>query len=176
MELCNADRLAGMPLLRPEEETKVREWFAELEQPVELLVALKAGSIAGEAGDARPGRPDAFGVQGPEETPRAGSGDVDFGTEMVRICEGLAELGDGVSCRVEEEPEGFPRFPSVSIRPDGRDAGVRYDGLPWGYELGSIVGAIVEAGREQPTLRPESMAALDELERDLAVDVFVTPT
>ena len=32
----------------------MREWFAELERPVELLVALKAGSAAGEAGDVRP--------------------------------------------------------------------------------------------------------------------------
>ena len=142
-----------MPLLRPDEETKVREWFAELERPVELLVAL-----------------------GPEETPRAGSGDVDFGTEMVRVCEGLAELGERVTCRVEEEPEGFPRFPAVSVRPDGRDAGLRYDGLPWGYELGSLVGAVVEAGRAEPTLRPESLEALETLENDLALDVFVTPT
>ena len=95
-----------MPLLRTEEETKVREWFAELERPVELLVAL-----------------------GPEETPRAGSGDVGFGAEMVRVCEGLAELGERVNCRVEEEPEGFPRFPSVSIRPEGQDVGVRYDDI-----------------------------------------------
>ena len=142
-----------MPLLRSEEETKVREWFADLERPVELLVAL-----------------------GPEETPRAGSGDVDFGTEMVRVCEELAKLGERVTCRVEEEPEGFPRFPSVSVRPDGRDAGVRYDGLPWGYELGSLVGAVVEAGRADSTLRPDSLVALEELERDLTVDVFVTPT
>jgi alkyl hydroperoxide reductase subunit AhpF len=142
-----------MPLLRAEEESKVREWFAELVRPVELVVAL-----------------------GPEETPRAGSGDVDFGAEMVRVCEGLAALGERVTCRVEEEPEGFPRFPSVSIRPDGRDASVRYDGLPWGYELGSLVGGVVEAGREESTLRPDSLAALEELERDLSVDVFVTPT
>ena len=140
----------------------MREWFAELERPVELLVALKAGS--------------AFGVRGPEETPRAGSGDVDFGTEMVRVCEGLAELGERVTCRVEEEPEGFPRFPAVSVRPEGRHVGVRYDGLPWGYELGSLVGAIVEAGRAEPTLRPESVEALQALEQDLALDVFVTPT
>ena len=53
---------------------------------------------------------------------------------------------------------------------------VRYDGLPWGYELGSLVGGIVEAGREEPTLRPESVAALEELDRDLTLDVFVTPT
>jgi len=142
-----------MALLRPEEEAKVREWFTELERPVQLLVAL-----------------------GPEETPRAGSGDVDFGAEMVRVCEGLAELGDLVSCWVEQEPEGFPRFPAVSIRPDGRDAGVRYDGLPWGYELGSLVGAIVDAGRAESTLRPESLTALGQLDRDLALEVFVTPT
>jgi alkyl hydroperoxide reductase subunit AhpF len=140
-------------LLRAEEEAKVREWFAELGRRVELVVAL-----------------------GPEETPQAGSGDVDFGAEMVRVCEGLAELGDRVGCRVEHEPEGFPRFPSVSVRPDGRDVGVRYDGLPWGYELGSLVGAIVEAGREEPALRPDSREALAELDRELALDVFVTPT
>src|SRR5215813_161076 len=109
MTVSNEVRLAHMPILRSEEETKVREWFAGLERSVELLVAL-----------------------GPEETPGVASRDVDFGAEMVRVCEGLAELGDGVTCRVEEEPEGFPRFPAVSIRPDGQDTGVRYDGLPWG--------------------------------------------
>jgi alkyl hydroperoxide reductase subunit AhpF len=142
-----------MALLRDEEETKVREWFAALERPVELVVGL-----------------------GPEETPRPGSGDVDFGTEMVRLCEGLAELGGFVTCGVEDEPDGFPRFPAVSIRPDGHDVGVRYDGLPWGYELSSLVGAIVEAGRHEPSLRPESRASLEELDRDLALEVFVTPT
>ena len=142
-----------MALLRAEDETKVREWFGALERPVELVVAL-----------------------GPEETPRAGSSDVDFGTEMVRLCEELAELGDGVTCRIVAEPEGFPRFPAVSIRPEGRDVGVRYDGLPWGYELGSLIGAIVEAGRAEPTLRRDSRDALEELDRDLALDVFVTPT
>jgi alkyl hydroperoxide reductase subunit AhpF len=140
-------------LLRADEETRVREWFGALERPVELFVAL-----------------------GPEETPGAGAGDVDFGAEMVRVCEGLAELGERVACRVEEEPEGFARFPAVSIRPERRDVGVRYDGLPWGYELASLIGAIVEAGRLEPSLRPESVAALGELDRDLALDVFVTPT
>jgi alkyl hydroperoxide reductase subunit F len=142
-----------MPILGTEEETKVREWFGELARPVELFVAL-----------------------GPEETPRAGSGDLDFGAEMVRLCEGLAELGDDVTCRVEDRPDGFQRFPAVSIRPDGRDVGVRYDGLPWGYELGSLVGGIVEAGREQPTLSADSLVALEGLDRDVNVDVFVTPT
>ena len=142
-----------MALLRAEEEATVREWLGRLERPVELFVAV-----------------------GPEETPATGAGDVDFGAEMVRVCKGLAELGELVTCRVEEEPEEFARFPAVSIRPDGRDVGVRYDGLPWGYELASLVGGVVEAGRLEPSLRPESVAALEELDRDLALDVFVTPT
>ena len=142
-----------MALLRPEEEAKAREWFAALDLPVELLVAL-----------------------GPEETPLAGAGDVDFGAEAVRVAEGLAELGELVSVRVEHEPEGVPRFPAISVRPEGRDVGIRYDGLPWGYELGSLVGAILEAGKPEPTLRPESVEALAALDRDLALDVFVTPT
>jgi alkyl hydroperoxide reductase subunit AhpF len=142
-----------MALLRAEEEERVREWFAELERPVELLVAL-----------------------GPAEAPLAGARDVDFGAEMVRVCEELAELGDDVNCRVEHEPKGFPRFPAVSIRPEGQDVGLRYDGLPWGYELGSIVGAIVEAGRAEPSLSADSRAALEELDCDLELDVFVTPT
>ena len=142
-----------MALLRPEEEAKAREWLAALERPVELLVAL-----------------------GPEETPLAGAQDVDFGAEAVRLAEGLAELGELVSARVEHEPEGFPRFPAISVRPEGRDVGVRYDGLPWGYEMGSLVGAVVEAGKAEPTLRPESLEALGALDRELALDVFVTPT
>ena len=142
-----------MALLRAEEEAKVRGWFAELERPVELLVAL-----------------------GPEETPLAGAQDIDFGAEMERVCEGIAELGDSVTYRVEQEPDGFPRFPAVSIRPGGRDVGVRYDGLPWGYELSSLIGAILEAGRDTPSLRAESLAALEALDRDLTLDVFVTPT
>src|SRR5437764_13217636 len=63
MTMRNADRLACMPLLRPEEETKLRGWFAELQRPVELLVAL-----------------------GPEETPRPGAGDAAFGSGVARTC------------------------------------------------------------------------------------------
>ncbi len=142
-----------MAILRPEEEARVRELLGALERPVELLVAL-----------------------GPEETPLPGARDVDFGAEAVRVAAGLAELGDLVTCRVEQEPPGFPRFPSVAIRPEGRDAGVRYDGLPWGYEVGSLVGGVLEAGRRESSLRPESLEALAALEHELAIDVFVTPT
>ena len=131
----------------------MRELLGGLERHVELLVAL-----------------------GPEETPLAGARDIDFAAETVRLCEELGALAEGVSVRVEEQPPGFDRFPAVSVRPEGRDAGVRYDGLPWGYELSSLIGAVREAGRRETSLRPESVQALAGLDRDIRVDVFVTPT
>lgn len=139
-----------MALFRPEDEEKVRELFDALERPVELVVAL-----------------------GPEETPGHGARDVDFGAETVRVVEELSALSRNVGHRVGAEA---PRYPAVYVRPEGAEVGVRYDGLPWGYELSSIVGAVVEAGRRASSLRPESLEALGRLDRDLAIDVFVTPT
>jgi alkyl hydroperoxide reductase subunit AhpF len=142
-----------MAIFRPEDEERIRERFAALDRPVELVVAL-----------------------GPEETPMPGHGDVDFGAETVRIVEELCALSDRVTYRVEHEPPGLERFPAVLIRPEGEEVGVRYDGLPRGHELGSLVGAVLEAGRAESSLRPESLEALAQLDHDLAIDVFVTPT
>jgi len=142
------------PLFRPHEAARVRELLAELERPVELLLAL-----------------------GPEETPLAGVREIDFAAETRRLCEELVALSTGrLSLRVEERPPGFERFPSIDVRPEGEDAGVRYDGLPWGYELSSLVGAIREAGLATVILSEDSLEALAALKEDVAVDVFVTPT
>jgi alkyl hydroperoxide reductase subunit AhpF len=140
-------------IFRPEDETQVRDLLDALERPVELLVAL-----------------------GPEETPLPGARDVDFGAETQRVVSGLAALSERVTYRVEEEPDGFDRYPAIAVLPEGEDVGLRYYGLPWGYELGSLIGAVLEAGRRESTLRPESLERLARLDRDLAIDVFVTPT
>ncbi|MDX6472916.1 MAG: hypothetical protein QOK22_1732 [Gaiellaceae bacterium] len=142
-----------MAIFRPDEEARVRELLDALERPVELLVA-----------------------HGPEETPLPGARDIDFGAETERIVEGLAAISDRVTFRVEEEPPGFERYPAIAVLPEGEDAGVRYYGLPWGYELASLVGAVIEAGRAAPSLKPESLERLAALDRDLVIDVFVTPT
>jgi alkyl hydroperoxide reductase subunit AhpF len=139
-----------VPLFRPEEEPRVRELLDALERPVELAVAL-----------------------GPEETPVAGAREIDFGAETVRVVEALTALSDKLTHRIESEAE---RYPAISIRPEGEEAGVRYYGLPWGYELGSLIGAIREAGRAASSLTAESLEQLAALDRDLAIDVFVTPT
>jgi alkyl hydroperoxide reductase subunit AhpF len=142
-----------MPIFGPDDEAQVRELLRSLERPVELLVA-----------------------HGPEETPLPGARDVDFGAETERVVAGLAELSEDVTYRVEERPDGFEWYPAVAVLPESEDVGLRYYGLPWGYELGSLIGAVVEAGRRESSLRPESLERLAALDRDLAIDVFVTPT
>ena len=84
-----------MAIFRPDEELKVRELFAGLERPVELLVA-----------------------HGPEETPLPGARDVDFGAETERVVRELATLSEQVTFRVEQEPAGFDRYPAVAVLPD----------------------------------------------------------
>jgi alkyl hydroperoxide reductase subunit AhpF len=142
-----------MAIFRPEDEARVRELLDELERPVELVVAL-----------------------GPEETPLPGARDIDFGAETQRVVGELAALSGKVTWRAEEEPAGFDRYPAVAVLPDGEDVGIRYYGLPWGYELSSLIGAVLEAGRRESSLAPESLERLAGLEQDLAIDVFVTPT
>src|SRR5438477_10720247 len=126
MRMKNADTLRFMPIFGAEEEPRVRELLEALERPVELLVA-----------------------HGPEETPLPGARDVDFGAETERIVEELAALSEHVTSRVEDQPPGVALFPAVLVLPEGSDVGLRYYGLPWGYELGSLIGAVLEAGRRE---------------------------
>jgi alkyl hydroperoxide reductase subunit AhpF len=142
-----------MPIFPPEDEKRVGDLLDALERSVELLVAL-----------------------GPEETPLPGARDIDFGAETQRVVSGLAALSERVTYRVEDEPDGFERYPAIAVLPEGEDVGLRYYGLPWGYELGSLIGAVLEAGRRESSLQPESLARLAALEHDVAIDVFVTPT
>ena len=143
-----------MGLFRESEEQAVRDLFAKLEHAIELVLVL-----------------------GPEETPMPGARDIDFAGEAQKLVEGLAELGELVSTRTTGEPElGIERFPAIALLADGDDTGIRYYGLPWGYELGSLILGVVEAGRREPALRPESIERLAALEHDLSIDVFVTPT
>jgi len=142
-----------MPIFGPEDESKVRELFDELERPVELVVA-----------------------HGPEETPLPGARDIDFGAEAERIVESLAALSENISHRSEDHPSGIRMFPAITVLPAGEDRGVVYYGLPWGYELASLVGAIREAGRRGSSLTADSLERLEALDRDVVIDVFVTPT
>jgi alkyl hydroperoxide reductase subunit AhpF len=144
-----------MGIFKAEEERAVRELLAEVELPVELALVL-----------------------GPYDTiTLSGAREIDPEAETRAALAGIAELCDRVT--VSEHGEGAfgaQLYPAVVVLRDGEDLGIRYYGTPWGYELTSLVGAVLEAGKREPSLSPESIAALATLERHVAIQVFVTPT
>lgn len=112
-------------------------------------------------------------VLGPEETPVTvivAGRDIDFGAEARSLLEQLAALSDRVTLTVAETTERG-RWPEITV-----GDGLRYHGLPWGYELSTVVGAVVESGRPESSLSSDSLAALATLRRPVELEVYVTPT
>jgi alkyl hydroperoxide reductase subunit AhpF len=144
-----------MGVFKAEEERAVRELLAGIELDVELALVLGP-----------------YGT-----TTLAGAREIDPEEETRSVLAGIAALSDRVTLSEHGEGAfGAERHPAVVVLREGEDVGIRYYGTPWGYELTSIVGAALEAGTPDSSLTPASVEALATLERDVAIQVFVTPT
>jgi alkyl hydroperoxide reductase subunit AhpF len=137
-------------LLGEREREAVRELFAAIEHDVELLLELGPSSEA--------------------VTVIGGRREVDPGEEAARLVQELVALSERVRVRTVEHSEPG-RYPTLTI-----GNGLRYHGLPWGYELSSLVYGIAEAGRSERALTDATREALAGLTRDVEVEVYVTPT
>ena len=70
---------------------------------------------------------------------------------------------------------GVDRAPAIAVVAD-RDVGLRYYGVPEGYETASLVDAVVLAAQGDLGLSPESLTAVAAVNRPVDIKVFVTPT
>ncbi|HET8742629.1 MAG TPA: hypothetical protein VFM41_08400 [Gaiella sp.] len=100
----------------------------------------------------------------------AGGREIDTGAQARALVEDVCSLSDRATLDVVEHDEPGP-WPRTTIGP-----GLEYLGMPLGYELTTLVHGIVEAGRSEPSLSERSLEQLAALDRDVAIDVFVTPT
>ena len=111
---------------------------------------------------------------GPTATPvillAAGGREIDTGAQTLAVLEDVCSLSDRVTLEVVEHDDPGP-WPRTTIGP-----GLRYLGMPLGYELTTLVHGILEAGRTEPSLTEASRERLAALDRDVAIDVYVTPT
>jgi alkyl hydroperoxide reductase subunit AhpF len=57
-----------------------------------------------------------------------------------------------------------------------RDVGIRYYGVPAGFEVESLVSAIEVVAGLAPAVSVSAQSVLDALGRDVRISVFVTPT
>lgn len=107
-----------------------------------------------------------------------------------RFCKETRELLEelqGVSTKVKVEVYdfvkdaalatelGISRIPAIAVI-GAKDHGIRFYGIPSGYEFASLVEAIRLVANGEVKLSPESKAFLDGLASDIHLQVFVTPT
>jgi alkyl hydroperoxide reductase subunit AhpF len=103
--------------------------------------------------------------------------------EAQQLLEDVASCSDQVTLAVHDrlsDPEAFTTY-SISRVPalvvaGAADYGVRYYGLPAGYELAAVLDMIVDVSRGSAGLSAETAAALAALPADVHLQVFVTPT
>jgi glutaredoxin-like protein len=70
---------------------------------------------------------------------------------------------------------GIDKIPAIVVQGE-RDAGIRFYGIPSGYEYQSLVGAIIDVSRGTTALAETTKDALKSVDRPLHIQVFVTPT
>jgi len=99
------------------------------------------------------------------------------------LLEELASMSDRLSLTVfdlvadaeEARKYGIDKIPATILMTD-QDVGIRYFGVPAGYELNALVETILDLSRQETGLEPEALAALESLSDDIHIQVFVTPT
>jgi glutaredoxin-like protein len=111
-----------------------------------------------------------------------------FCTETRQIAEEIAELSDQITVEVYNfvtdkamaDMYEIDKIPAIAIlrSEDGedRDYGVRFFGIPSGYEFTSIIEGIVDVSRGESGLQPKTKEALAALTEPVHFQVFVTPT
>ncbi len=148
-----------MSLIRPEDAKIVREQFdARLQRPVRLVVATSQE-------------------------------DCMYCDDVVALATELAELSPHLNVDVYDVETdaaalaayAFDKMPALAIVAGTgagavTDYGIRFYGVPSGYEFMSLLDAIHTVGSDDVQLSAETLKFLDSLESDVHIQVFVTPT
>ncbi len=105
--------------------------------------------------------------------------------ETRQIAEEIATLNDQVSVEVHDfvedkaaaEAFNLDKIPAIAVLGEnGKDYGIRFYGIPSGYEFTSLLEAIILVGTGAFELTPDTRSFLDSLKTPLHLQVFVTPT
>ena len=107
--------------------------------------------------------------------------------ETRMIAEEVAELSDLISVEVYDfvadkevvEQYDIDKIPAIAVLQGGdepQDYGIRYFGIPSGYEFSSIIEDVMMVSQGESGLSEETKARVAELKEPVHFQVFVTPT
>lgn len=146
-----------MSLMDDETKDKVRESLLEMDSPVHLLVFT-------------------------EKT------DCSMCADTKMIADELSSLGDKLSFEeldIKENQDiadqfGVDKVPAIiplkGSGKDGKYMGVRFFGIPAGYEFTSLLDSVLTISRGVVGISEEGQDYLKNLDKDIHLQVFVTPT
>lgn len=107
----------------------------------------------------------------------------DFCRDTREIAEEMAGLSEKVKVEVYDfvndkavaDQYGIDKIPAIAVV-GARDYGVRFFGLPGGYEFTSLLESVQMVSTGKADIAEETKEFLDGLQQDLHLQVFVTPT
>lgn len=108
---------------------------------------------------------------------------LEHGRETRQALEELAALSDKLSLEVYDflldkqkvAEYGVDKVPATALR-NGKDYGIRFYGMPAGYEFSALLDAILDVSRGESTLGQKTKEKLAQISRPTHLEVFVTPT
>ena len=103
--------------------------------------------------------------------------------EAHKLMEEVAALSDKISLEVYDfvtdkeqvQKYSIDKIPATVVE-GPEDYGIRFFGVPSGYEFGTLVEAVILASNGDSGLKPETREALAQLSEPVHLQVFVTPT
>ncbi|MGQ9568161.1 MAG: protein disulfide oxidoreductase [Anaerolineae bacterium] len=103
--------------------------------------------------------------------------------ETEQIVREVADLSDKIEAEIynfvtdaEKAKEyGVDKIPAIAVVGE-RDYGIRFYGIPSGYEFTSLIEDILDVSRGKTSLSDETRQALAQLTEPMHIQVFVTPT
>jgi glutaredoxin-like protein len=144
-----------MSVLSSEDRQALSEMFQAIRQPVKLLLVTDDGCQT------------CLDTQQILE-------EVESLSDQIHVA--VTGLGDADG---SAESLGLDRAPGLAIlsaEEDVADFGIRYFGIPSGYEFSSLIQDIIMVGKGDSGLSRATMDALDQIGGYVHIQVFVTPT
>ena len=88
----------------------------------------------------------------------------------------LYEVYDFVSDKKISDKYGIDKIPAIAVISENKDNGIRFFGIPSGYEFTSLLEAVRIVSTNEHGLSPETVEKLSSINKDVHIQVFVTPT
>jgi glutaredoxin-like protein len=107
----------------------------------------------------------------------------EYCTETRQLVEEIAELSDRITAeiydfqadRAKAEELGIDKIPAIAVI-GAQDYGVRFYGIPSGYEFASFLHAIQSVAAGKPELSDATLRVVAGIQKPVHIQVFVTPT